>query len=73
MDSAMIELVILLLGAWLVLRFVGRLISGSPGRPSQSAEPGDHAGRPAQLRPRPGRDSAAVDLAEPDEEEDQQP
>jgi hypothetical protein len=71
MESAMVELAILLLAAWLVARFVGRLISGPLGRPGQPAEPGDFAGHPARLRPRPGRGAAAVALVEPDEEEEE--
>jgi peptidoglycan/LPS O-acetylase OafA/YrhL len=68
MYSAMVELAVLLLVAWFVWRFVDRRISGSRDR---SAEPGDYAGRPARLRPRHGRGSSAVALAEPDEEEDE--
>jgi hypothetical protein len=66
--SDFIELAVLLVLAWLVLRFVAGRIGGRPGQPT---EPGDYAVRPARLRPRPGRGSAAVALAEPDEEEDE--
>ena len=73
MESDLVELAVLLLSAWLVCWFVVRVVGGSLGWPGQSAEPGDYAGRPARLRPRPGRGSAAVALAEPDEEEDKLP
>jgi hypothetical protein len=72
-ESAMVELAILVLAAWLVWSLVSRRISGSTGRPGLPAEPGDPAGRTARLRPRPGRGSAAIALAEPEEEEDELP
>ena len=68
MVSDFIELAVLLVLAWLVLRFVAGRIGGHPSRP---AEPGDSAVCPARLRPHPGRGSAAVALDEPDEDDDE--
>jgi hypothetical protein len=67
--SVLFELAVVLLAAW----FVWRIIAQRFPRPSQPAEPGDYAGTPARLRPRPGSRSGAVALAEPDEDDEEQP
>ena len=68
MWSTIFELAVVLLAAWLIWRFIaGRL--PMPGRP---ADPGDYAGKPAWLRPRPKQGAGAVALAEPDEEDEEE-
>lgn len=67
MWSAIFELIVVLALAWLVWRFVARMLAA----PHQPAEPGDLADVPARLRPRPGSNAGAVALAEPDEDEDE--
>jgi hypothetical protein len=59
------ELVVLLLVAWFVLRIVARAFGGR----RQPAEPDDHLGVPARLRPRPNSSAGAVALMEPDEDD----
>ena len=67
MGSAIFEPGVCLFVAWLVWRLLGPRLY----RPSQPAEPGDYAGRPARLRPRPKMGAGAVALSEPDEEDDE--
>lgn len=67
MWSAIFELAVVLLLAWLLWRFIAQRI---PGASAQPTEPGDFAGRLARLRPRPKAGAGAVALAEPDEEDD---
>ena len=68
MWSAIFELAVVLLLAWLLWRFIAPRISGASPQPT---EPGDFAGRPASLRPRPKAGAGAVALAEPDEGDDE--
>lgn len=64
--SAVFEFVVVVIAAWFVWRIMTRAM-----RPSQPAEPepGDYAGSPARLRPRPKLDSGAVAVAEPEDDE----
>lgn len=68
MGSALFELAVAVLAAWLVWRLIAQRL-----KPSQPAEPGsnrdDYAGVPACLRPRPKSGAGAVALEEPDEGE----
>jgi hypothetical protein len=67
MLSAIIEIGIAAVLAWLLWRFVSRLLN--PSQPAES-EPGNYAGTPAKLRPRPKLGAGAVALAEPDDDEE---
>lgn len=49
------------------MRLISRMVH--PSQPAES-EPGDYAGRPALLRPRPKLGAGAVAIAEPDEEDE---
>lgn len=61
--GATLEFLLAVLAFWFVWRLVTRL-----KRPSEPAEPepGEFAGSPARLHPRPGRGASAVALAEPE-------
>jgi hypothetical protein len=66
MGSAIFELIVVLLLAWFVWRFVAR-IGGISRRPG---EPDDYVGVSVRLRPRPNSNAGAVELIEPDEDDD---
>ncbi len=66
MESTLIEIVVTLLLAWFVWRFISRLIR----RPSAEAQPRDGAICLAPIRPRPKLGAGAVAVAEPDDDDD---
>jgi hypothetical protein len=61
MESALFELAVGVLAAWMVWRLIAQRL--------KPAEPGDPAGVAARLRPRPKSGAGAVALAEPDEDD----
>jgi hypothetical protein len=66
-----LKFVIVIVTAW----FVAQLLAGILRNRRQPAEPdpGDYAGVPARLRPRPNMGAGAIALAEPDEEGEGRP
>lgn len=65
MESALLELAVVVAAAWLVWRLIAQRL--------KPADPGDYAGVGARLRPRPRLGAGAVALAEPDEDEEEPP
>jgi hypothetical protein len=68
MWSALFEFAVVLAAAWLVVRIIRRAITGSRSAESAEPTPGDFAGSPAKLHPRPKSGAGAIALAEPDDE-----
>jgi len=64
-ESTLIEILVTLLLAWLVWRFVARLIR----RPPAEAQPSDGSNSLAPIRPRPKLCADAIAVAEPDDDD----
>ena len=71
MWSALFELAVVVVAAWLVWRFIASMLP----RREQRAEPGSNRGDPslvpAWLRPRPKSGAGAVAVAEPDGDDEE--